>query len=194
MLAHPEQVRTRRASRIPDAGLLRTKAARLYIWRMVNCEANQYTALTPLTPCNMDHQESSRFPAPFETPGATVGDARQIGEAIDAHWMRVVAALDPVIGQGGVAALFRYAVCQTALHYPWLAALLSDSDEMAGLHRLQEVFSAQSPKAASAAGSALFDAFGQTLVSLVGAPLGTRLLQPVQPGTSHRTSTADESR
>lgn len=148
----------------------------------------------PLTPCEMDNQESSRFPAPLEITGAMAGNAQQIADVIEAHWTRVAAALEPIVGQGGMAALFRHAVCRTASQYLWLAALLSDDEETASLYRLSEVFSAQRPDTAAAAGSALFDSFGETLVSLLGAPLSARLLQPVQPGASHRTSTAGDSR
>lgn len=128
----------------------------------------------------MDSRESSRFTAPLAQRVAEGAGSLQIADAIGATWTDIQFALQPVLGQRGVAALFRRTLHLTATHHPCLAPLKSGGiDATTGLVELTTLFAAQQPAVAMEAGSALFMNFHELLTTLIGAPLTERLLQAV---------------
>lgn len=111
-------------------------------------------------------------------PGAGVDE---VADAVLALWGAIGRALDPIIGQRGVAALYHRSLKLTARSHPWLAVVpagpLADAD--ADLAALKAAFTRQSAEAAVAGGDALFETFRELLASLVGDPLTERLLRSV---------------
>jgi hypothetical protein len=107
-------------------------------------------------------------------------DAARTAEAVGALWMEIDSALYPVIGHGGVAALFNRSVMLTATANPWLAIEHCDRLSIDALAPLRTALAGQGAAEAEVAGRALFAAFEGLLVSLVGPALTRRLLQPVQ--------------
>lgn len=138
----------------------------------------------------MDSQEG-RLPAPLTQRVAEGADSRQIAAAIGALWVDIEAALQPVVGRRGVAALFKRTLHLAATRYPWLAQLKSSSDDAADVTQLTALFAAQPPALASEAGAALFEIFRELLVTLIGAPLSERLLQTAWSNSSSAAPAQD---
>ncbi len=107
-------------------------------------------------------------------------DAAQIGLATAATWIGIQTALAPIVGQRGMAALYKRSLHLGAQAWPWLAAAQGD-DEPApcDFTPLQTTLAAQSPASAAAGSLALLQTFHTLLQSLIGAGLTDRLLRPV---------------
>ena len=98
-----------------------------------------------------------------------------------ALWTEVARALVPIIGQGGMSALYDRALHLAASTHPWLEDARS-ADAGSGspvFAMLARATSGQSVDAAIAAVTTLFETFDRLLVNLIGASLTARLLQPV---------------
>ena len=105
-------------------------------------------------------------------PGA---DAVQIASAVVGLWHEIDDALTPIVGAGGVVALYQRSLHLTATAHPWLAIKANGGDPA----NLQSLLAQQSPANAAIAGSAFLHTFHTLLVSLVGPSLTERLLRPV---------------
>lgn len=94
-------------------------------------------------------------------------------------------ALAPVIGQRGVALLYRRALGLSARVHPWMA------DTEPGIHHtldfapLKAAFEQQAGAAVLAGGSALLQSFYDLLCSLVGVALTEQLLRCVWANPGH---------
>jgi len=140
----------------------------------------------------MDSQESSRFTAALTQRVAEDANARQIADAIGSMWADIESALQPVLGQRGVAALFKRTLYLTATRHPWLAALKAGSaDSEVDLNELTEFFAQQSPAALTEVGWALFAIFRDLLTTLIGDRLSERLLQAAWSTSSRATAAQD---
>ena len=116
--------------------------------------------------------------------GANVG---QIADAAVATWRSIDAVLSPIIGQRGVAALYKRSLYLSRGDHPWLAAAAEDAlqpDDFTALHR---ALAKQTSVNAAAANGALLTIFSDLLNSLIGASLTERLLQSVwsHPSSGH---------
>ncbi|WP_202845260.1 hypothetical protein [Luteimonas saliphila] len=106
-------------------------------------------------------------------------DAARIAEAIGEIWDGIDVALAPVIGQRGVAALYRRSLHLAAAAHPWLE-LREDAQAPADLVALKSAISRQDHPAEATAGAvALLQAFQSVLTSLIGPSLTRRLLDAV---------------
>jgi hypothetical protein len=107
-------------------------------------------------------------------------DAIEIAAAVAAVCGEIDAALRPVVGQRGVAALFDRTVKLTAVAHPWLLQLgqsaMADFDPTT----LKSLLQQQTAATALSCGKQLLVNFEQLLASLIGAALTERLLQPVR--------------
>lgn len=139
----------------------------------------------------MDSRESSRFSGPLAQRVAVDADSRQIAEAAGMLWADIDAALQPLVGRRGVAALIKRCLHVGTARHPWLAPLCEGSDATFEIAQLKALLEAQPPAAALAAGSELFEGFRALLVSLIGAGLSDRLLQPIWSASSSATSAQD---
>ena len=105
--------------------------------------------------------------------------AAQIAEAIVSTWQGIEAALSPVIGKRGVAALYERSLHLSGLSHPWLAATRESVQTTMDLPALKSALSQQSSANAAAAGGALLQTVYELLASLIGPSLTERLLDPV---------------
>lgn len=139
----------------------------------------------------MDSRESSRFSGPLAQRVAEDADSRQIADAIGTLWTDIESALQPIVGRRGVAALFKRSLHVAATRHAWLAPLRDADAATLELEPLTALLGAQTPGAARAAGGELFEIFRELLVSLIGAGLSDRLLQPIWPASSSAPSAQD---
>lgn len=118
-------------------------------------------------------------------------DAMQIAQAMDTIWQEVDAALAPILGHQGVAALYKRSLHLAGEAHPWITAGQGDAGADMNLPALKSTLSSRSSADAATAGGALLDAFHGLLASLVGPSLTERLLRSVWAHTSSGTPAQD---
>jgi len=103
-------------------------------------------------------------------------DAPQVAAVVVALWQQIDAALSPIVGQRGVAALYKRSLYLTRAAHPCLAAAYEGAllpGDFTALHRaLADRASAE----ATAAATALLSAFHDLLSQLIGASLTERMI------------------
>ncbi len=114
--------------------------------------------------------------APLALDGA---DAEHVANAARSIWRDVDAALSPIIGQRGVAALYRRSLDLVRADHPCLVAVYDAAFERDEFLALQAVLARQESSDAAGANDALLQTFCDLLTTLIGASLTERLLQTV---------------
>lgn len=132
----------------------------------------------------MGSQDSSRIAAPLANRVAQDANAAQIADAMAATWQEIDAALAPIIGSKGVAALYKRSLYLTAAAHPWLAGTRDSAHAAIDPAALKSVVAQQSSADAALGGNALLQTFHQLLGSLVGPSLTERLLRSVWADSS----------
>jgi hypothetical protein len=127
----------------------------------------------------MEVQESHWLAASLASRVKTDADSAQIADAVVSTWRRIDAALGPIIGRGGVAALYARGFQLTRSVHPWLAGPGDPVQAPVDLAALRLVLSQQSSANAAAGGVALLQTFHELLTNLVGAALTDQLLRSV---------------
>lgn len=128
-----------------------------------------------------------------ETPNPLGEDARQVADAAVVQWRAIDAALSPIIGRRGVAALYKRAVHLAIAERPWLAAAYRGPLGPLETDALHAVLVLQPRARAAEAANAISDIFRALLSSLIGADLTQQLLPPAQPRTPGGTFAANDS-
>ncbi len=122
---------------------------------------------------------------PVESQGIAVALTRRweaaghVAETMVSAWQGIDVVLSPIIGQRGLALLYKRSLHITARTHPWLKGMDEGSQASMDLAALEAVFARQSSAEAAAAGGALLQTFHELLSSLIGASLTERLLRPV---------------
>jgi hypothetical protein len=100
-------------------------------------------------------------------------------ESIVGAWESVDAALSPIIGHNGVAALFYRSVHLASTDHPWVMRIQETQARGSGLPLplLRSVVAQQSESEAAIANRLLLDKFREQLALLVGESLTERLLR-----------------
>ncbi len=108
------------------------------------------------------------------------GTAGHVAQTMVSAWQGIDAVLSPIIGQRGLALLYKRSLHITGRAHLWLADLHEGSHQATmDLAALEAVFAQQSSAEAAAAGGVLLQTFHELLSSLIGAALTERLLRPV---------------
>ena len=111
-------------------------------------------------------------------------DAGRIADLAALTWRDIDAALSPIIGQRGVAALYKRSLHLTRACYPWLATVYESTLQDGDFTALQTALSQQTSSAAAAGNSTLLRTFYDLLSNLIGQSLTERLLKSVSNGLS----------
>lgn len=106
-------------------------------------------------------------------------NATQIADAIVSVLHEIEAVLSPIIGQRGVAMLYKRSLYLVGPTHSWLAGVHDGIQVAVDLTELRSVFEQQSSANAAIAGDALLQTFHILLSSLIGPSLTERLLRPV---------------
>jgi hypothetical protein len=128
----------------------------------------------------MTSPEARRIAAALVHRVGEDAEPERVAGEIVATWEAIDAALSPIIGHQGVAALYARSLQVTTAAYPWLSSARAESLGGMDLVLLSTVLSQQdSATAAAAGGGALLQTFRNLLATLVGPALAERLLRTV---------------
>ncbi len=122
--------------------------------------------------------------------GAEVG---RIADLAAVTWRRIDAALAPIIGQRGVAALYKRSLYLARTEHAFLAPLPENASSPGDFSALHAALSDQTNANATAANAALLETFSGLLTSLIGASLTERLLRSVWDHSSSGSAAQDTS-
>ena len=112
--------------------------------------------------------------------GASPGpDAAQIAQSWVGVWQEIERVLAPIVGMGGVAALYRRSLHLAGADHPWLEGGIDRVGHGIDLPALQAAMAKRSSADAAAGGRALLQSFRELLTSLIGGALSERLLGAV---------------
>ena len=109
-------------------------------------------------------------------PNAT---ASQIADVAATTWLKIDATLAPIIGQRGVAALFKRSLHLNRPAYPCLAQAFESVQTTLDVTPLKAVLGHQTAGEAAAVGGATLQTFHELLAHLIGDSLTERLLRSV---------------
>ena len=138
-----------------------------------------------------DSEESRQIVASLAHRAGNNADPAQIADAIVATLQEMDAALTPIIGQQGVAALYRRSLYLCTSTHPRLAGTYESVRAAMDLTELKSVLVQQSSAEASLFGEELLKTFYELLTTLVGPSLTERLLRSVWKNSLSGTPVQD---
>jgi hypothetical protein len=124
--------------------------------------------------------EARRIQATIADLAAVTTDAERIAAVAASTWREINEVLSPVIGPGGVAALYQRALHLTRPAYPSLTVMREDPLRPGDFAALRAALAQQSAEQVAAANGALLQAFCDLLANLIGISLTERLLRSVR--------------
>jgi hypothetical protein len=140
---------------------------------MAATESSNPPAMSP------DSPEARKWSALLAERLPVNASAAQVSEAMAALWGEIDAALHPVLGHRGVAALYQRSLTLCAASHPWLRIAEPGVPSTVDAAALRAALGKQGAAEALAGATALLHAFHALLASLVGASLTDRLLRAV---------------
>ncbi|HMH66411.1 MAG TPA: hypothetical protein VK519_00675 [Pinirhizobacter sp.] len=114
--------------------------------------------------------------------GRRAGDepgVAEIAQSIVSIWNEIDMALGPILGERGVAMLYKRSLFLTGAAHEWLPRVTEALPTALDLAPLEAALMQQGNTVALHGGSALFRTFYELLSSLVGPSLTERLLRPI---------------
>lgn len=121
------------------------------------------------------------------------GDSQSVADVAVSIWLAIDAALSPVIGPRGNAALYRRSLHLARTDYPWLDAAYDGAVQPGDYTALGTALSQQSAADATQAHEATLRIFQDLLADLIGRSLTQRLLQAAWEPPSSGHSAQDTS-
>jgi hypothetical protein len=120
-------------------------------------------------------------------------DPQGIADGAVAVWTAIDAALSPVIGARGNAALYKRSLHLARAQHPWLAVAFEGAVQPGDYSALRDALAQQSATDASRAHEALLRTFNDLLSDLIGRSLTRRLLQAAWSPNSYGNAVQDDS-
>jgi hypothetical protein len=108
-------------------------------------------------------------------------------------WRDIDAALSPIIGPRGVAALFKRSLLLTGMAHTSLVTAHDDADTLGNFAALRATLEQQSSANAIATNDALLQKFFDLLSNLIGESLTERLFHSVQDNLSSDGAVREKS-
>ena len=115
----------------------------------------------------------------FADPVRLSKDPEHILDLIILSWKEIDRVMRPIIGKGGIEALFHRSIEITAEAHPWLAAASTDAQSAMDIDVLHRVLSKEDASHFAGASDSLLLHFHYLLTNLIGLSLTDRLLRPV---------------
>jgi hypothetical protein len=127
----------------------------------------------------MPSSENARIVDLFTRRIGTGADPTRVAAASARVWARIAADLQPIIGSGGMSALFARSVFITARRFPRLEAVPEAPSLTLQLDALQALLLTLGGREAIDVAAALLQAFIELLTSMVGPKLTGEMLRSV---------------
>ena len=127
----------------------------------------------------MQSQERDRVAAFLESAVSAGASSEQVAALVASTFRGLDQALAPIVGQRGMAALYKRSVHLCRPMQPWLPVATEAAGSEIDVAALNAALAKQSAADAAAAGIQLLASFGALLTSLIGESLTERLLRPV---------------
>ncbi len=120
-------------------------------------------------------------------------DPQGIADGAVAIWTAIDAALSPVIGARGNAALYKRSLHLASAQHPWLAVAFEGAVQPGDYSALRAALAQQTATDASQAHDALLGIFHDLLADLIGRSLTRRLLQAAWVPNTNGNAMQDDS-
>ncbi|MDP9898198.1 hypothetical protein [Variovorax ginsengisoli] len=118
----------------------------------------------------------------------------RIAQIVGTTFAAIEQALSPILGQRGVAALYKRSLHLAKKKYSWLPDSPASDRTAIDVCSLMNALAQQEPMDAGKAGTAVLRDFYALLSSLIGPSLTERLLRPVWVDFLSGSTTQDETR
>jgi hypothetical protein len=142
----------------------------------------------------LESPESRRIADTLAQHAADGVDSARIAAMVVSIWRDIDATLRPILGQRGVASLYRRSVHLTSVGHSWFASSRDAVHTTLDLPALEAALTAQDNVEAAAGGGDLLQAFHELLASLVGTSLTEQLLCSIWANSSRGAAAQDGSR
>ncbi|CAN5164487.1 hypothetical protein BH11PSE10_BH11PSE10_17320 [soil metagenome] len=143
---------------------------------------------------SIENPERHRPVGPLASRVKSGATAAEIAVVMASLCHEISAALSPIVGARGVAALHNRSHHRCAASHAWMAALRDVAAVNAGCEGLVALLARQEPGEALSGGEDYLQTFHDLLLSLIGPSLTERLLRTVWPPISSGTAAQDMSR
>jgi hypothetical protein len=130
---------------------------------------------------------------PLDIRSRDGANSARLADAAVSQWRAIDAALAPIIGNLGVAALYHRSLFLSKKVHPWLDQERGPDVPGMDMPALRALLAGRDPAEVSEASATLLRTFMGLLASLVGAPLAERLLGPLWIPSPAGTSGQDTS-
>jgi hypothetical protein len=110
---------------------------------------------------------------------ADADNPEEIARLLTARFRMISQALGPVIGNGGVTALFERSFYVAGGAHPWVSDFRDHAEHAGDFASIEALFAARTAREATQAGVLIVDQFCDLLGEMVGYSLSERLLRPV---------------
>lgn len=127
-------------------------------------------------------EASSDIAASLAAAVSDGASSRQVAEVVASAFRGIDEALTPIIGQRGVAALYKRSMHLASQAHPWLPRSSEGVHPAMDVAALTTELALQTAAAAAAAGGQLLQTFCELLTRLIGHSLTERLLRTVWAG------------
>lgn len=142
----------------------------------------------------MQSQERDRIAAFLEGAVSAGAPADEVAVLVATTIRSIEQALAPIVGQRGVAALYKRSLHLSRPLHPWLPVAPEGADAKMELAPLTAALATRTSAEAAAAGTQLLESSRSLLITLIGESLTERLLRPVwatsMSGPSARDTTS----
>lgn len=125
--------------------------------------------------------------------GSETKSAEQTADLAMQIWLGMAGALSPIVGQRGVAALYKRSLQLACGEFVWLVSVRDEVDHVPEFTGLRAALAQQTSPVAAEANLALLVTFHDLLTSLIGRSLTDRLLQSVWDQLSSGDAAQDTS-
>lgn len=127
----------------------------------------------------MSSQQRDRIAAFLEGGVSAGASSEEVAALVATTFLGLEQALAPIVGQRGMAALYKRSLHLSRPLHPWLPANAQGSESGMDVAALTTALSKRTSAEAASAGTQLLDSFRALLTTLIGESLTERLLRPV---------------
>ena len=127
----------------------------------------------------MQSQERDNVAAFLEGAVSAGASSEEVAALVTTTLVRIDLALSPIVGQRGMAALYKRSLHISRPMHPWLPTAAEAAEAEMDLADLTAALATRTSADTAAAGAQLLKSFRALLTTLIGESLTERLLRPV---------------